>query len=320
MMRQESSRRRFFGWRKVKRWLLGCVLFSLLLLWLGWSSSPWEHPAQLLVFLGKFHPLVLHLPIGMLVVVLLLEWRAIGKWDKSHVLMPLVMTVISAVVAVFFGYVLMRSGGYSSSVMTLHLWSGVGFAIALIWTLFFKVRYNVIGKGQKTYGVLLALSVLLMVLTGHYGGVMTHGDPLDAAPWNQKTFQKKKAGGVSSSSVEDRLIYEDVVVPILKAKCYKCHSEQKKKGHLRMDSYALMLEGGDEGECLVPGDLSKSLMIERMRLPSDDEDVMPPKDKPSLSESEIRVIEWWVQVGAPQNKKISEMQVPPAVLESMRQL
>jgi len=313
-MRQESSRRRFFGWRKVKRWLTGCVFFSLLLLWMAFDSAPWAAPTQALVFVGQFHPLVLHLPIGMLVVVLLLEWRAIGKWDKSHVTMPLVVTVVSAVAAVFFGYILMRSADYSSSVMGLHLWSGVLFAITLIWSLFFKMRYNVIGKGQKTYGGLLLLSVLLMFITGHYGGIITHGDPFDAAPWNQKN---KVVGEVA---LDDRLIYEDVVVPLLEAKCYKCHSERKKKGHLRMDSYESMLEGGDEGACLVPGDLVKSLMIERMRLPTNDEDVMPPEDKPQFSKDESRVIEWWVEIGAPKNRKVLEMNAPSDVQASLRTL
>jgi uncharacterized membrane protein len=260
------------------------------------------------VFLGQFHPLVLHLPIGILFVVVLLEVKALGRWDKSHTTMPLIVSAVSAVAAVILGYILMSAEDYSSGVMKLHLWSGVAFAITLVWAVFFKMRYNVTGRGQKKYGVFLGVSVFLMLVTGHYGGVITHGDPFDKAPWNQKT-----SGSVTGETLSERLVYEDVVVPILEAKCYSCHGSKKKKGHLRMDSYELMLEGGEEGECLVPGDVVKSLMIERMCLPKDHEDVMPPEEKPQLSPGEVLIVKWWVQIGAPRKTKLSDLTPPSDV-------
>ena len=267
-------------------------------------KDPWQDPAQIWVFAGQFHPLLLHLPIGMLVIVLLMEVISRYRGRKSHATMPLFMATLTAIGAVVFGYFLMRSSDYPADAIDAHLWSGVIFTVVLIWALFFKLRYNETGRGQWTYWGFLIISVLLMFAAGHYGGVITHGDPMDEAPW------RKKDKKVDRPPADDRLVYEHVVVPILEEKCYKCHGAKKKKGHLRMDTYEAMLEGGDEGECLVPGDLEKSLMIELIHLPEDDDDRMPPEGKPQLTVEELLVIEWWITIGAPQQTKLTDLKIP----------
>lgn len=288
----------------MKSWIIGCSLLSVLLMLMLVFKESWNSPAQIWVFAGKFHPLFLHLPIGMLVIVVLMEALAKLKDRKSHATMPLLMTTLASVAAVIFGYILMRTNTYPEDAIDSHLWSGVIFTVVLIWALFFKLRFNETGRGQKTYRVLLILSTVLMFAAGHYGGVITHGDPLDEAPW------LKKPAETVSVSIDDRLVYEQILIPILEQKCYKCHGKKKKKGHLRMDSYAAMLEGGNEGPCVVPGDPKKSLLVEYIRLPLDDEYRMPPEDKPQLTAEETELIEWWVKMGAPQQKKLSELDVP----------
>lgn len=309
-MKVGESKRRYFGWRKMKQWIVGCSVVSVLLLLMLVFKESWREPAQIWVFAGKFHPLFLHLPIGMLVIVVMMEVLAKIQERKSHASMPLAMSTLTSIGAVVFGYILMRSNTYPEDAIDAHLWSSVIFTVCLIWALFFKLRFNETGRGQNTYWMLLILSTALMFAAGHYGGVITHGDPLDAAPWvKMDSNGKSLAIGV----VDDRLIYEDVLVPVLENKCYSCHGPKKKKGGLRMDSYEAMLEGGDEGPCLVPGDLSKSLMIETIRLPLDDEYRMPPEDKPQLTEAETKVIEWWVEIGAPRETPLDSLDLPADV-------
>jgi len=306
-MKLEERKRRIFGKRSWRKVALGCLALSGLLLLMLVFKDPWQDPAQILVFGGQFHPLLLHLPIGMLVIVLLMEMISWHRGRKSHATMPLFMATLSAIGAVIFGYLLMRVSEYPADAIDSHLWSGVIFTVVLVWTLFFKLRYNETGKGQLMYWILLLLSVFLMFAAGHYGGVITHGDPMDEAPW------RKKESKVELPTIDERLVYEQVVVPILEQKCYKCHGPKKKKGHLRMDRYADMLEGGDEGECLVPGDLEQSMMIELIRLPEGDDDRMPPEGKPQLTKEEQTVIEWWVKIGAPQGTKLASLDIPEDV-------
>ena len=88
------------------------------------------------------------------------------------------------------------------------------------------------------------------------------------------------------------------VQPILEAKCVSCHREEKDKGSLRMDVAAHFLEGGDSGSPLLPEDPGKSLLLQRIELPEDDDDLMPPKE-PFLSAEEKSLLRRWVLEGAP---------------------
>jgi hypothetical protein len=96
---------------------------------------------------------------------------------------------------------------------------------------------------------------------------------------------------------KDPVLYKDIVSHIVEAKCVGCHGEEKQKGKLRLDSLEHILQGSD-GENVVPGDPAASLFVERILLPADDDDHMPPEDKDQLTANEIKVLEFWVKSGA----------------------
>ncbi len=88
--------------------------------------------------------------------------------------------------------------------------------------------------------------------------------------------------------------FETRIRPVLAEHCIKCHGPVKQFAELRLDSRAAMLEGGDTGPAVVPGNPEKSLLVEAVR----HGDVqMPPDGK--LQDSEIAAIEAWVRMGAP---------------------
>ena len=64
-----------------------------------------------------------------------------------------------------------------------------------------------------------------------------------------------------------------------------------------MDTLALAKKGGDSGPAVVPGNRSESLLLERIHLPSEDEEIMPPKGGP-LSSQHKDILDRWVQTGA----------------------
>ncbi|MDR3405752.1 MAG: PSD1 and planctomycete cytochrome C domain-containing protein [Chthoniobacter sp.] len=88
------------------------------------------------------------------------------------------------------------------------------------------------------------------------------------------------------------------VLPVLKQRCYECHSHDAKKikGGLVVDSREGLLKGGDTGPAVVPHNLKDSLIIDSVRW-NDPDFQMPPKEK--LPEAEIKMFEEWVQMGAP---------------------
>ena len=99
-------------------------------------------------------------------------------------------------------------------------------------------------------------------------------------------------------SSQEREFFENKVRPLLSEKCYKCHSAGRKppKAELYLDTSQGVLAGGESGPALVPGEPSKSLLIEAIRYENPDLQ-MPPKKK--LSAEQITVLEKWVRLGAP---------------------
>jgi hypothetical protein len=99
-------------------------------------------------------------------------------------------------------------------------------------------------------------------------------------------------------STEDLAFFETSIRPLLAEKCYACHSSKSKslEAGLRVDSRAGLLQGGDSGPALVPGDPEASLVIRAVRY-EDPALQMPPRSR--LSEREIAALERWIQSGAP---------------------
>ncbi|MDZ4288948.1 MAG: DUF1549 domain-containing protein, partial [Prosthecobacter sp.] len=92
--------------------------------------------------------------------------------------------------------------------------------------------------------------------------------------------------------------FEKKVRPILIERCYECHSVEKNKtkGGLTLDSRDAVLKGGDTGPVLVAGQPDKSLLVEAIRYKNRDMQ-MPPKR--ALPAEEIKILEEWVRMGAP---------------------
>src|SRR6516164_6516811 len=73
--------------------------------------------------------------------------------------------------------------------------------------------------------------------------------------------------------------FEKKIRPLLVENCYRCHGAGKKvKGNLRLDSRATMLEGGDTGPAVVPGQPARSLLIKAVGY-KDPDLRMPPRSK-----------------------------------------
>ena len=106
------------------------------------------------------------------------------------------------------------------------------------------------------------------------------------------------AVGEASPSTEEIKFFETKVRPLLAAKCYGCHGEEKTKGGLRADHIDALLEGGDSGPALVRKDPQNSLLIEAVRR-TDPDFAMPPKEADALSDAEIADLEKWITMGAP---------------------
>ena len=250
-------------------------------------------------FFGRFHPLLVHLPIGIFLFGVFFKiYLKIKKSKEEHEIAFDLIKKASFFVSLFAaitGYILSLSGEYAPETITFHQYSGIAFTLILGVFAFVKIKNN------KIENVLwLGLSVLLSVV-GHLGGSLTHGE--DYLTLNSK----KEAQKLEIADVQKAKAYAELVQPILESKCYGCHAAEKQKGKLRMDSPAAMLKGGKNGPCFVAGDVNKSNLIKRMLLPIGDEEHMPPKGKPQLSDNEREVLKWWIAGNASFEKNVSQI-------------
>src|SRR5947208_646341 len=71
------------------------------------------------------------------------------------------------------------------------------------------------------------------------------------------------AGPVDAAGPSPR--FEQDVLPVLSARCFKCHSAPKPKAHLDLRTRAGMLRGGESGPVLVPGSADRSLLFDMIR-------------------------------------------------------
>jgi len=262
-------------------------------------------------FIGRFHPLLVHLPIGILLLAPLLQWlsRREGYAISAGVLNVVwLLGIGSALLSCITGYMLSLSGEYDKGTVTLHMWAGIGVTLVAMFA-----AVKVFNKEFDNIYKATAIGLLLLItFTGHLGGSLTHGgDYLLAGLNGSKNTADEKPVLIADVQAAD--VYTDVVSPMLKARCYSCHGPQKQKGGLRMDSPEGLMKGGKEAKAFIPGKPDESEMIKRLLLPPSHEDHMPPKEKPQLSEAQIALIHWWIEQGAPFNKKIQTLTQPEKI-------
>ncbi len=287
-----------------------------------------EKQPDIVRFLGHFHPVVLHLPIGIFTLVLIQEFFALFSREKRpQSLVPIFLGAASAVVAVLFGFLLYHGGGFEGSELAEdHLWGGIAFACAAVLTFIVKSWVMSPGASQILYRVLLLGSVGVMGYASHDGASITHGkdyltqyapDPIRKLLGLEP---KEKVEEKEAKPLEEQVVYVDIVQPILNMRCVECHKEEKSKGKFRMDTYELLLEGGKEGEGIEPGNAIDSNIVFRAELPDDDDEHMPPEGKKDIEANELAIVKWWIDQGADPIKTVGEMDVPEEIRDAIKNL
>ncbi|MGJ8641656.1 MAG: c-type cytochrome domain-containing protein [Opitutaceae bacterium] len=281
---------------------------------------------NLTTFFGRFHPVALHLPIGIILLVALMETLrlvSLGRL-KFTTELPVFLGAFSAVAAMTLGVLLMQGEAMKGDLVISHLRWGIATAVAanVILILRFVPQFNQSKRVRGAYYGAIYVTCGILTWASHQGASITHGETyLTAyAPWiDQDVVSAEDVALLEglSKSLEERDSYQHLIAPIFEQKCYECHRSSSFKGNLVMDTYAGLIQGGDVGPALVPSDLESSLMIQRIHLPLADEERMPPANKPQLTAEETTLIEWWITAGAPEQKAIAELKPSAEVLEQI---
>ena len=264
-------------------------------------------------FFGRLHPLLVHFPIGLLVVALFLELLTIGgkkRGLREGINWLVYLGAGSALLSAILGLLLFQADDYQGILVERHLIFGAITAVAGLltaWQLRRLHRSNF--QNFLPYRSLLALTVVSLTVAGHLGASLTHGEDFLSStfPWHEPEYATGDADNLLaeltpvamrdslSMNQLDRLNLE--VRGIFAHNCYKCHSELKQKGELILETEEGVMRGGESGKILIPGDAKSSEIIRRLKLPRSDEEAMPGKGK-ALPEEEIALISLWIDQGA----------------------
>lgn len=258
-------------------------------------------------FLGPFHMVLLHLPIGFVVASAILE--AIAWWRSTHrhrtsLHSVLALTAASAWITAGLGLARAATGSYSEDLVEAHERAGFIFAaLATVawWCHRGLTHHPASPRALLAFRLLLAAAAALVGLVGHLGGSLTHGRGFltDHAPaWISfgPRIEEPRTPVPAGGSSDDATLVQRAFA----TRCLSCHGPEKQKGRFRVDDRSALLAGGTSGEPgIVPGDPAASHLLRLVLLPSDHDDAMPPDGKPGFSETEILALIRWIRAGAP---------------------
>ncbi|HLO81016.1 MAG TPA: c-type cytochrome domain-containing protein, partial [Chitinophagaceae bacterium] len=262
-------------------------------------------------FLGRLHPLLVHLPIGILVIGLILYWwqRIDHTKEFGAALKPIFFIgAVAAVLSCLTGLMLANQGEYDETAINRHRNTGIALAVVSVYFWFLASKKVF---GNRTNYLSYSMMILLVV-AGHYGASLTHGSGFLFGS-SEKLYVIQPI-----ADVQNALAYQDVINPILQQKCVGCHGPDKQKGKLRLDNEQHILKGGKDGE-VVKGKEDAEL-LNRILLPPDDEDHMPPKEKGQLSKDQVALIRWWINNGADFKAKVNAIPQDAAIKTSLVKL
>ena len=279
--------------------VIAAFLFSAALLLLpllvkldGKPRADWEQ------FLGRFHPLAVHLPIGLLVLVPILEIAGASRPALREAAgFVLALGFATGLGSLVLGCLLAYGSGESGPTVSYHMWGGITLTICVLLCMLVRPRWAS-GALPFAYPLLLTTTMLVLIWTAHEGGSITHGSNylIQYMPASLKRLTPRAATQVEASNSTS--FYTAHIHPILDANCDSCHGESKTSGGLRVDSYDQLMKGGKDGPAIVPGNPDRSLLIYRVTLPTGHKQFMPAEGKPPLRDEEIAWIRAWIQQGA----------------------
>lgn len=253
----------------------------------------------ILQLFGRFHPLLVHLPIGGVLVLGCLELLALSsRFQALAQGRRVVMAILAgaALITTLCGWLLSRSGAYDAQLLQWHKWTGSAVAAGCALTFWLSLR-----SGARPYRVCLGATIAILVVAGHLGGSITHGRGFltwrSGAARSQGpalTVVADEAPSAPTGPAARDPFFSEFVQPILREHCSSCHGPEKQEAGLRLDNLESLCAGGASGRAFVPGHARKSLLIERLLLPESDDDHMPPDGRPPLSQTELALLKWWI--------------------------
>jgi len=312
---------------------------------------------QFIWFLGRFHVLIVHLPLGILTLAVVFEIMVrfgTFRFLEGTVGAIWIAGALSAIGTVCLGLMHATEASFQEMpAVAAHREAGIALcAVAcLVALLRFRLQHRPGAAGDngatrqshpapdalrtlfargalldRLYSRIWFLPVLiitaLMFVTGHLGGNLTHGETYltEYAPNPIREalgLPLNAATRPKPKDVASADIFLDVVGPALQHRCSTCHNDSKMSGGLSVATYETLMTGGKDGPVVIAGVPNKSDLFRRISLGPDDMDFMPKDGKTPLTKNEVAAIGWWIAQGAPRSGIVGTLKLTPEAASAL---
>jgi len=185
--------------------------------------------------------MMLHFPLALLFLSMVLEFFRFRKefvnerFYQNFLSYLMLFSVVTAGLAAVMGFFLSLEEGYGGTTLTWHKWTGSGivFLASIIYFTREKSWYKANIAKIAASGL-----VIVTVMAGHFGASLTHGEDF--------IFEPIIAANVVVVPIEEAVVFDHLVMPILEKKCNSCHNRSKAKGELIMTDKTSLQKGGKQ--------------------------------------------------------------------------
>jgi len=215
------------------------------------------------------------------------------EFNRKYSLFSWLLSFICALFAVITGLLISSGGHYIEANLSTH--KIFGFILLFITFLSWIIRKVFKKINRFKLLILNIISIILLTITGHYGGNLTHEQEYlkEIIPLASNDNKEKNHLLLTDKKIDSVVVYDDLIHPIFSNKCISCHNNVIQRGGLDMSNLENLLKGGNAGNPINPMNPRKSLLFERMTLPIQNIKSMPP-DGELVSYDEINLILWWM--------------------------
>ena len=254
------------------------------------------------IFIGRFHPLMVHLPIGIFILGYILEvllqtgFRNLVE-SRKIVIITYSIGLLAGVVAAITGWLLSFSNDYGIEALHDHKQLGILTLVAMLLVIIYQIKAPDTKGKLKLSGSTIA--IVLISLTGHLGGNLTHGSTylLEYGPDILKDDAQESTLRLREMNPDSLMIYADIIQPLIQRQCLECHNAEENYGGLVLEKYSDLFKEAAHEIPVIAGSPERSEFLKRVSLPLDHEKIMPPK-KGGFGYTDVQILRYWIENGA----------------------